>query len=335
MSLKKQGLCLALLCVAAAVAMRLLAPADLLVYALALPFDWAGMGLRALSLSGPAGDVLAWALYIAACSAPLGQGLWMKARGRAPRRWWLRALLSGCLFFALYRFINPAGLTALFGELAQGEGLLVAKAMAAGVCWSVAAAWWVLCMLGRAERLALFEGLGLLLKLAGALLTVSVCYARLYTLLGCFGASGVHARLYGLGGGPTPGLALLNTPLSPLAVDWQGLLRCLAGAVPSLYLLLLVPPALGLLKALGQDPYGEAVPGLCGQVAEKARAVVYACLASSVGINLIQFFFGGGASVRIGVEIPLLELFLALALLLLADGLRRNRALKLDNDAII
>lgn len=334
MSLKKQALCLALLCAAAAVAMRLLAPADLLVYALALPFDWAGKGLRALSLSGPAGDVLGWALYTAACAAPLGQGLWMKARGRAPRRWWLRALLSGCLFFALYQFINPAGFTDLFGELAQGEGLLVAKAMAAGVCWSVAAAWWVLCMLGRAERLALFEGLGLLLKLTGALLIVGVCYVRLYALLGCFRPSGVLAGLYGLSGGPVSSLARLGTPLSPLAIDWPGLLRCLAGAIPSLYLLRLVPPALGLLKALSQDPYGEPVPGLCASVAAKARAAVYACLACSVGLNLIQLFFAG-PSIRIGVEVPLLELFLALALLLLADGLRRNRALKLDNDAII
>jgi len=58
----------------------------------------------------------------------------------------MRLLLSAGLFYGLYLFINPSGFSGLFGPLGQGEGLLVAKTVLAGAVWSLALAWWVLCM---------------------------------------------------------------------------------------------------------------------------------------------------------------------------------------------
>lgn len=339
MSIKKQGLWLAILCAAGAVAMRLLAPGDLLLYALALPFELAGRGLRALSLSGGALNVLALALYLPLCLAPVLEGLWRKRRGKTARHWGMRALLSLSLLYVLYLFINPADIQALFGPIAQGEGLLACKIMLAGALWSMGLAWWALTMLGRAERLDLYNGLALLLKIAGACLIVYLFYSRLYALTGCVQSTGV--RFYSESGAEIAGLAamsLSSAGFSPYEFDWPGIIRIAADALPAIFLLLLVLPGLDLLHALRQDPYAQEVPALCGTVAEKARAVVYACVASMVGSNLLQLLFTGGAggmSVHIGIRLPLLELGLAFMLLLLAEGSRRNRELKLDNESIV
>ncbi|MEA5059441.1 MAG: hypothetical protein EOM66_03505 [Clostridia bacterium] len=337
MSLKKQGLLLAAICALGAVAMRLLAPGDLFLYAFALPFDLVGKGLRALSLSGWAGDALAWALYGLLCALPVWQGLWMRRRGRTASHWHARNMLAAALFFGVYQFINPAGFVDLFGRVALGEGLLICKSMLALTIWSFALVWWVLCMLGRAERLALYDGLGLLLKITGGLLIVSLCYSRLYELTGCIRSTGVQfsdesgEALSGMAA-----MAMLGSGFSPCTVEWPAAFRILAQALPAIYLLLLLAPALSLLRTLRQDPYGEAVPALSDAVAQRARAVVYACLVSTVGANLLQLLFAeAGGDVHINLDVPLLELGLAIALLLFADGSRRNRALKLDNDAII
>ncbi|MEA4970247.1 MAG: hypothetical protein VB051_06910 [Candidatus Pelethousia sp.] len=339
MSLKKQGVILALLCALGAAAMRLFAPGELLLYAIALPFDLAGAGLRALSLAGWAGNILAWCLYTFVFGLPVLQGMWMKRRGQAPRHWGMRLLLSAGLLYGLYLFINPAEFSAVFGPLAEGEGLLVCKTALAGAVCSPGLAWWVLCMVGRAERLALYDGLALLLKITGALLIFTLCYYRLYEGIGCFAPTG--AAVYDASGVPLPApiaRAILGAAVSPYVVDSPELIRVLASALPAAFLLALVCPALDLLAALRQDPYGEIIAGLCEAVAQKARAVVYACLASMVGGNLLQLLFADaarGRGVHIGLDLPLIELALAFMLLLLADSARRNRSLKIDSDSII
>ena len=296
MSFRKQAIVFGFLCGATAIAMRLLAPADLLIYALALPFVWVGQGLRTLSLAGGWGNGAAWAVYVALCAAPLYQGLVRRRRGREAGRWWMRALMSGCLFFAVYQFINPAGLAARFGDLLQsGDGLLLAQSMVAGLCWSIAVAWWVLCMLGRAQRTDLLEGLRLLLKAVGALAILEIFYVRLYALLGCVYETGL--QFYSETGQAVSGLLALGSPLSPYQVDWSGVFQCLLAALPGVCLLRLLVPGFSLLRGIAADPYGEAAVQACERVARRAKEVVYACLAATAGQNALTLLWPGRADV--------------------------------------
>lgn len=334
MSLKRQALLLALLCAAAAACMRRFAPAGMLLYCLALPLEGAGWLLRRLSLWNAFGNALAWAFYLGLCLAPLLCAALRKRRGRALPCAWMGALLSAALFFVLYLFINPALLRGIFGPVAVEEGLLVCKTGLSIFVWSIAAAWWVLAFLRRGARPALCEGLALLVKATGALLILSLCYSSLYALLGCVQASGV--KVFDAGGAPLTGLSLLGSPFSPWTLDFPAAVQVLMQAVPQMYLLALVPAALALLESLGAEPWSAEAAAHCDTLAARARMAVCACLLCAVAGNFLQLLWAGeGRSFHISLPLPIFELMLALAALLISGGLREGRELKLDNDAII
>ena len=81
--------------------------------------------------------------------------------------------------------------------------------------------------------------------------------------------------------------------------------------------------------------YDAAVAPLCASLAAGARRAVYACLFVTFASNLFQLFLLGQGDVQIRLVIPIMELFLALGLILLADWAKDGRALKLDNDSIV
>lgn len=95
-------------CIAGAMATRRMGQGAMLLYVLALPLELAGRGLRALSLLGGFWNILAWGLYGLLCLLPALLGLLARRRGRGQGHWWMGASLSLCLFYFLYRFINPA-----------------------------------------------------------------------------------------------------------------------------------------------------------------------------------------------------------------------------------
>lgn len=92
----------------------------MLLYVLALPLELAGRGLRALSLLGGFWNILAWGLYGLLCLLPALLGLLAHGRGKGQGHWWMGIPLSLCLFYFLYRFINPA----LLGRLDGGRPAL-------------------------------------------------------------------------------------------------------------------------------------------------------------------------------------------------------------------
>ena len=103
---------------------------------------WEGIStaLRTLSLSGSAGNVLAFLLYTLISLLPLFlPGLWL---WRRKRRLWgadlLLPLLSAYTFYLLYVFINPALFYARMPKGLKGEaGLPCLKAVYAGLWLSM------------------------------------------------------------------------------------------------------------------------------------------------------------------------------------------------------
>ena len=318
-------------CIAGAMATRRMGQGAMLLYVLALPLELAGRGLRALSLLGGLWNILAWGLYGLLCLLPALLGLLARRRGRGQGHWWMGAPLSLCLFYFLYRFINPALLAGLTGDGLLSLDMLQAKLLSSLVCWSAGAAWFGLWLLKRTERLEVLAGLSLVLGLAGIFLMVELCYVRVYELAGCLVSTGIQVS--GTDGSLDP--ARMFSGFSPVRLDVSQALRIVLNAIPSLCLLALLPPARRLLRALGQDPYDAAVAPLCASLAAGARRAVYACLFVTFASNLFQLFLLGQGDVQIRLVIPIMELFLALGLILLADWAKDGRALKLDNDSIV
>mgnify|MGYP000000578626 CR=1 FL=1 len=324
-------LVLGVACVAAALLARQMGQGAVLLYGLALPLDLLGQGLRRLSLLGGFCNILAWALYGLLCLLPTLLGVLAHSRGKGKGHWWMGIPLSLCLFYFLYRFINPALLSTLSGDGLYALDLLQGKILSALVCWSAGAAWFGLWLLRRTERLQVLEGLSLVLELAGLFLLVELCYVRVYALAGCLVSTGIQVE----GDLASWGPSLLFSGLSPVRLDVPRVLNIILNVIPCICLLVLLSPARRLLQALGQDPYGAEVAPLCSTLAAGARRTVYACLFVTFASNLFQLALLGQGDVQIRLVIPLMELFLALGLLLLADWAKDGRALKLDNESII
>lgn len=285
----------------------------------AFPFAQIGWGLRKLSLSGGTGNAAAVLLYALLCLLPLaGLGL-RRLRGQALHREdGLLFLLSPVLFGVLYGMINPAVLAGMLGGAGmEGAG----KAMAGLTVWSLLAAWIILRLLrafgsgGPRERL---RWLGRLLSALCVLLT----------------AAGVLSVVWG-GRGAVAELAASNTdvPVLGLAFAWLGaLVKALSHGLE----LWLLWGALPLLTALTAEPFGPEVSPAALRLAGRCKAAVAALVLSQAGFNLLQLLLAWNIrSSALQLSLPLFDLGVVLAVLLLADYLARSRALQEENDSFI
>jgi len=147
---------------------------------LSAPFSCIGNGLRALSLSGAAGDIAAWILYLLFCLAPLVPLLVRLCRGRAHAEDSLLVILSAVLFYVLYRFINPALIAERFGAFET-----VGRMALSGTVFSILLAYAVLRPLRacRDRRDRLFLLLSIVLVAVAVVLIIAVFAVSLSVLL--------------------------------------------------------------------------------------------------------------------------------------------------------
>lgn len=270
--------------------------------------------LRDLSLSGPGGNLLAWALVLALSALPALGLLW---RGRRRADWLL--LLAGAEAFAgLYFWVNPA---LIFPpELAVIPGLEQGWALAAGCgVAGTLAAWALLRLLGALEQ----SPAGLL---PGLLRWASAVYGALA------GASSVLDALRAV-----ETVSANNTDqtrvMSSAALLW------------TLAVLKLIPSILGawallwggeLSRALDQDPFAGGTVALAESVARRCAWAARWALLTAVGCNLLQLICAPAvASVSFSVYLPLGTLALCAALLVLCRYFRRAKAVSDDNESII
>lgn len=274
-----------------------------------------GGWLRALSLSGGGGNVLAWAVVLGLTALP---ALGLLRRGR--RCWdWLLALASAEIFAGLYFLVNPSLLHPVLDASAAGRLWALA---AAGSVAATLLAWAVLRDLGQLEGAAhLGRTLETLLGWSAVLIGALAARSR---------GAAVLEKLHTVAEANTaPGTVLWPTRLS----------LCLLGAAD------LIPVLLGcavllwsgkLARALEEEPFGEETVALaerlshrCGRV---AAASVLVCAAGNLGQMLLFFVL---RDMHFQVSFPVTTVLLAVSLDLLCRYLRRAKAVSDDNESII
>ena len=277
------------------------------------PLGKLGIWLRELSLSGPAGNVGAWALVLGLAALP---GLGLLQRGRS-RYDWLLLLASGELLAGLFYLVNPTLLAPAY-DAASFVGMA-----AAGCVSSTLLAWAALRGL---EQLMASPTPGA--AMAGLLRWAALLWACLAVL---FQAAGLWQKIAATAQGNTalPTAALMPTYL---------LLAALAAAD-------LAPTLLGcrvlrwggtLALQMEEDPFGEGtvalaetLSGRCGRIAALSAAI---CVAG----NLLQFLLLSVLRTStFTVSFPFAPLLLAAALGLLCRYFRRAKAVSDDNGTII
>lgn len=294
--------------------------------ALTAPIELAGGMLRELSLSGPGGNVLAWALVLLAAGLPLLLLVLPPNRGR--RHWediFLPAsslLLIGLAFCA----VNPSYLDRFFGST-----LLIAAA----VIWVSLLVFWGVLRLLRGMEEAPLE------KLSGVLRILLVGCAALLVFAAASRVSGAIVEINNLQQDWTLFLAVASVPEPSGLTGDQALNTALA-----LPLVELIPDLLGawmlllaadLTTALARDPFGEESVGRCVTTARWSRLAIQATLVLTLGVNLVKLarYDSLITEVKVSLDLPLIPLILSAALYLLCRCVQRGRELQEDNDSII
>ena len=294
--------------------------------ALTAPIELAGGLLRELSLSGPGGNVLAWAIVLLAAGLPLLLLVLPPNRGR--RHWediFLPAsslLLIGLAFCA----VNPSYLDRFFGST-----LLIAAA----VIWVSLLVFWGVLRLLRGMEEAPLE------KLSGVLRILLVGCAALLVFAAASRVSGAIVEINNLQQDWTLFLAVASVP-EPSGLTGDQALN-IALALP---LVELIPDLLGawmlllaadLTTALARDPFGEESVGRCVTTARWSRLAIQATLVLALGVNLVKLarYDSLITEVKVSLDLPLIPLILSAALYLLCRCVQRGRELQEYNDSII
>lgn len=275
---------------------------------LAQPLMFLGRGLRALSLSGAAGDLAAWCLYLILGLAPLGVLAFLLLRRRAGWEDGLLALLAGVLLWGVYYLVNPARLSAVLPEMGA---MLCSQAI-----YAVAVSWAILRLLRCKDPAKLLQGL---LNALAAVLVFAACGMAFGELL----RKMEEVRRANTGGG----LGLTNGIL---------VLRYLAEASALLLDVWLIHSAQGLLAALSRDAYGQEGVDAAARLTRRCTLALRIVVISSLAVNLVQVpAFRSLRDVRLSIDLPLTSMVLILSLILLCRLLTRGKELKDDSDLII
>ena len=294
--------------------------------ALTAPIELAGGLLRELSLSGPGGNVLAWAIVLLAAGLPLLLLVLPPNRGR--RHWediFLPAsslLLIGLAFCA----VNPSYLDRFFGST-----LLIAAA----VIWVSLLVFWGVLRLLRGMEEAPLE------KLSGVLRILLVGCAALLVFAAASRVSGAIVEINNLQQDWTLFLAVASVP-EPSGLTGDQALN-IALALP---LVELIPDLLGawmlllaadLTAALARDPFGEESVRRCVTTARRSRRAIQVTLVLTLAVNLVKLIRYDYliSEVKVSLDLPLIPLTLSAALYLLCRCIQRGKELQEDNDSII
>ena len=271
-----------------------------------------GRGLRALSLSGFEGDLLAWLVVLLVSGAPLLLLIRIGKKGRGMEDL-LLGLMAPVIFCWLFYLANPTQLGETASQifpLAGGYTVL-----------SMGAAWLVLKLLrgldgAPTQRLA--AAFGALLSGCALLCAFSVAYG---------GAAGVAAQwAWVVEGNTNPG----GLTLPVLIV--LGVLN----AAPGLLVAVTMVWGSELASVLGGGTFDQAGAELCGRVALACKTAAQATVTLTVFANLLQLALVGELlSASFSITLPLFSLAASAGLFLLCRCLQRGAVLQEDNDSII
>lgn len=288
---------------------------------MAFPMEPIGFGLRALSLSSFAGNVVALILYGLFCLLPIIALFWIRRKRSLVAEDGLLVLMSIMLFYATYFMINPGKLPSQFG-LSIGQS--VGKAIYGGTVYSILIGYLVL----RVLRLFLASNRSKLITYATVILHL-LAALFIYCIFGaCFTEyMGSIESLRAGNEGNEQALGLTYFIL---------LLQFLVNAIPYVFDVLVTFVSLNLLKNMKEDRYSEETMLTATRLSRVCKISLITSVLLNIGFNLIQLLFIKKLMVVNGsVELPILSAAFVLAVLLLSQSMRENKELKDDNDMFI
>lgn len=282
--------------------------------ALAFPFEQIGFGLRALSLSGNAGNIAAFILYIAISALPTaGLFLISKKRRLCPEDS-LMAILSIVLLFVLYMMINPG----LFNDVG------IYKSFPGGITYSVIVGYLILKLVRNFNDVSL-KGMHRHLKI----FLLAICPVLVY---GIFGAE-LSALI-----GSVNSLSVNNTEHNfqfGLTVLFM-VLRYLTAALSYALGLVIVFLLISVIDNFKNDRYSDDSIASVEKLAKWSKNTLIISTLAGVGTNLLQLLFIRMLlDIHGNLSLPILPIIFSLAAMLFARYIKDSKKIKDENDMFI
>lgn len=297
---------------------------DIFFKTASIPFAQIGAGLRALSLSGTAGNAAAMALYVALGLLPcLAYGL-LRMKKKAVRIDWLLAGLSLLLFQVLYYAVNPG--------LLQLPLQVRVQWLPQGVFYSALSGYLVLrvmCVYGPAGIRSLQQGLVYLLCFLEMVFVYMICGL-------CFGE--LLSSIY----------SLRTAQQQIFPVMWMSqnlsygisylflILRFLIQAMPYVLDLFVVYLSVCVMEELARDRYSDQAVVAVAKLSRFCTRALEIIVLFGVCFNILQMIFVQRLyQTNVTVLVPVISVIFVLAVLLAARYIHEDQQLKQENDLFI
>lgn len=289
---------------------------------LAFPYAQIGMMLRRLSVSGGAGNILAWVLYILVSLIPAAVWMGIRRRKTMEKNDIFLPVLSLLLFGLLYLAVNPAFLFKLTGASAAQITSSVLFASCALAVDSLLILYLVVRLLiswKTMENRKLIRNLRYFFCLLGFVMVILVFVK---------GPVDFVSSVQIVQEGNTAGVGMVTSFLL--------VLKILAVYLPDAAQLLLSILAVSLLNAMEEDIYGEKTVQAAELLARVCGISLVVILSFTVCCNMLNLFLQSGSSdITFTAGIPLGYIGFSLILSLIAGSLSSGRELKKDYDLFI
>ena len=288
---------------------------------MAFPFEQIGLGLRALSLSGTAGNIAAIFIYCLICFSPVFAAFIFKKKRTLYPEDGMLVLLSALLFAVIYFMINP-GIIAGFSEAMAN--LVMGKVLLGCIFYSAFFGYIVLRLLrlftsGDTEKLTQYISVML-----GAI-------AVLFVIL-IFGTylGDLFNSMASLREGNTGNEYLLGTSYVFLSLQF------VVNALPYVLNIFVISSAMKLVEEFQKGRYSAETSAASAHVSRLCIVTLVATVLSNVAFNILQLLFVKSLlAVNSSVIIPVFSVTFVLAALLLTKFVAETKQLKDDNDMFI
>ena len=286
------------------------------------PWEQMGLGLRRLSLSGSAGNIAAWILFLAAGALPLFTMAFLRYRRKSCRADYLLPLLSVSLFAGLWFFINPSYMDRYLSPMPTGG---IAKYSLAAVIYSLFLTWILLRLVFLYEKAGqgrLLAGLRILLGLYGLVLGI-----------GLFVQSSVEFRealraLQESNTGSDSHLVRISTLF--LAI------RIVIGILPTASQIALLFMMVLFLRRYEKEPFGPEASLAMKRLKAASGRLLTVVLLANAGFNVLQLLCSRFLLTSFHrIPFPLSEILVMLGIRTLSFLYLESRRLKEDNDMFI
>lgn len=289
-----------------------------------ITFPWEQLGafLRSLSLSGSAGNLAAWSLFLIIGALPLALCAVQAVRHRFRRADVLLPVLTVVLYVALWFYTNPSYMD-LYLTPVPTEGFSKYSLAAAVDCTFLT--WLLLRFLNntkRPERRRLLTGLQILLSLYALILAAGSLWQN--------GTAFINARQK---------MEEVNTAADRMQLNVSTvflMLQALTDLFPAIAEALFLVITAAFIKSFAKDPFGIKTFSLLEKLKKASGQFLILILLTNQGLTLLQLLFSGYIlNSSYLLLFPLTEIIVVLGIRLLTLLYLDGKRLKEDNDMII